>query len=334
MNTEQLIITSHSIDATFEACPRRFEFLHMYLKAPEHESDAFAADVGTAIHEGTQEWQRAVFSGRSAREAEEIGLFTLLKFWPWEAEAKRLVKQPGKDRIQGVGERTLGNSMLLLQAIYECPIWAEWELVSIEGFGPAIEVPWRIIHRSLGPVWMPYGKSGFFATQGKIDFILRHRATGKYKIIDLKTTQKSFPSHEASFRFSGQAGQYALVLSHALGLDWEHEGLEVTYLIAFFGDAEHDLDVYPLDYKLPPDEVRDAIDVKLGRLLRMKQYAEQKYWPRTAHGCDFWGTACGFLDICARRDQPYIEKWLEFEKAKGMFSDYHRVYEPVWTLEA
>lgn len=328
---EHLLITSHSIDATLESCPRRFEFLHVYLRAPERESDAWAADVGTAIHEAAQAWQRALYHGASNAEAEAFGQIQLLKFWPWEVEARRMQKSPTSGRILGVGVRTLGNALLLLQEIYESSIWLEWELVAVAGFGPAIEVPWRIIHKSFGEIELPYGKRAYIATQGKIDFILRNKHTGKYKTVDLKTTAKEKPSHDAAFRFSGQVGQYGMVLDHALGLNWETNGLDVTYLIAPF---EEDISVYPLNYHLTPEEVEDTIRVKLGRLQRMKQYAQDKYWPRRAHGCDFFGVPCGFLPICHRRDQQFIEDWFAFELAKGTYKEYKRIYEPVWTLEA
>lgn len=333
-DSETLIITSHSIDGTFDSCPRRFEFMHMYLKLSERDSDSYAADVGTALHEATQAWQTKLVEGASDSAARAYGMLTLVKFWPWQQERDRMKKDPVTNRVKGIGERTLGNAALLLERIYNNPLWQEWELVTVEGFGPAIEVPWRIVHESFGEVDMPYGKKGVFATQGKSDFILRHRHTGKYRILDLKTTAKSFPAHNASFRFSGQAGQYGMILAHAIGLDWQKEGLDVIYLIAFFGDYEHEIDVYPIEYHLDPEEVQDAIDVKLERLTRMKRYAEQKHWPRTSHGCDFWNSACSFLDICQRRDQKFVESWFEFEKAAGRFTDYDRVYEPVWELVA
>jgi hypothetical protein len=298
----------------------------MYLKAPEFESDAWAADVGTALHEATQTWQRSLYAGVPDKQARVLGEIQLLKYWPWDVEDRRvLMKLP-------IGLRTMGNALLLLEAIYDSDFWQEWELVTIEGFGAAIEVPWRIVHRSLGLVKRPYDKVGYLATQGKIDFILRHRVTKRYRAVDLKTTMKQLPAHDASFRFSGQVGQYGMVLDHALNLDWEHNGLDVTYFIAMFAD-DGPL-VYPLSYHLDPEEVSDSIHVKMERLQRMHHYATQEYWPRRAHGCDFYGRPCGFLDICARRDKKFVETWFEFEKTNDRFRDYKRIYEPIWVLEA
>lgn len=331
----QFLMTSHSIDGTFENCPRRFEFLHFYMRAPEKESDAWAADVGTAVHEATQMWARRVFEGKSHEQAKAEAQFTLLKWWPWEIEARR------RATSLPTGIRTLGNALVLLDNVIESDFWNEWELVEIEGFGPAIEVPWRIIHKSLGQVTTPYGQKVFIATQGKIDFIMRHKRLGIYRVVDLKTTEKSRPAHEGAFRFSGQAGQYGMVLDHALGLDWKKQGVTVTYLMAMFEESseipgqEHGaMSVYPLTYTLDPEEVQDAIDLKVERLHKMEAYAVKRHWPRRAHGCEFFGKPCGFLDVCHRRDEEFLTRWFDFEVASGRFSQYKRVYEPVWTLEA
>lgn len=328
LDAEQ-IVTSHSIDGTFESCPRRFEFLHMWLKAPESESDSYAADVGTALHEASQQFLRCAHS-KSMQDtalAEEEAAMTLLKWWPWEVEDRM------RRESKAIGQRTIGNAFLMLDEIQNSMAWRDWELVEIENFGPAIEVPYRIIHKSFGTVPTPRGTQAFFVTQGKMDLILRHRMTRKYRVWDLKTTVKSIPAHDASFRFSGQGGLYGLVLSHALGVDWKQHGLEVTYLMAYFS-PENGPTVYPLDYALDPEEIQDAIDVKLERLQRMKDYAIRAHWPRRAHGCEFYGTPCGFLDICQRRDESFIKEWFKFEEASGRFKHYSRIYEPVWVLEA
>src|SRR5690606_27153757 len=175
-------------------------------------------------------------------------------------------------------------------------------------------------------------KNVFIATQGKIDFILRSRKTGRFRVLDLKTTEKALPSHDAAFRFSGQAGQYGVVLDHALQLDWRNQGLDIIYLIAYFGATENQ--VYPISYHLEADEVADSIDIKVERLNRMKAQAIAEHFPRRSHGCEFYGTPCGLLDICKRRDAEYIREWLDFEEASGRFKRYERVYDPVWTLEA
>lgn len=321
------ITTSHSIDGTFESCARRFEFLHSYQRAPDYESDAFAADVGTALHEAIQEWQRKLFYGVDDEKARESAYLMLLKWWPWATEERRFVNK------RATGNRRLETAILLLEETMNYnEFWEQWELVSIDGFGPAIEVPWRIVHKSIGVIKDAWDKSVYLATQGKIDLLMRHRTTRQYRVIDIKTTEKALPAHDAAFRFSGQGGQYAMVLGHAVGTDWETNGLDVTYLIMFFSDDGPV--VYPLPYHLDPEEIEDSIRVKIERLNRMKSYADADHWPRRTHGCEFYGTPCGFLDICHRRDKPFVREWFEFEIAADRFKHYARIYDPVWTMEA
>lgn len=321
------IITSHSIDGTFESCPRRFEFLHSFMRAADRVENKYAADVGTAVHEAVQEWQRKLFHGASNNEAIEAGEYTLIRFWPWKREMEMLASGTLKTK------RNMGNAILLFDEIVKFDeFWNFWELVEIDNFGPAIEVPWRITHRSLGTVKNGWGEDCYFVTQGKIDFLLRHKQTGEVRVIDLKTTEKKTHVHDAMFRYSGQAGQYGLVLNHVLGLDWKRDGLNVCYLM--LGFDEYESIVYPKVYHLPPDEVQDAIDLKVERLMRMRSYANAEHWPRRGHGCEFFSVPCGFLDICQRRDNDFIREWFEFELASGRFSEYNRIYDPTWTMEA
>lgn len=313
------IITSHSIDGTFENCPRRFEFRHVYEQRPLFESTGMAADVGTALHEATQEWSKE----RNVLESQK----TLLKWWPWALERKR------KQADLADSRRTLGNALLLLEAICTHPFWDEWEVARLPDGAYAIELPWRINHTSLGSFRHPVsGKPVYLATQGKIDWILRHRRDRwRFMVCDLKTTILNELAQQASFRFSGQAGQYGLVLSAAIDHPWREQGMDVTYFVAEFG--EHGLpDTNPLTYHLEPSEILESIEAKNERLRRMIAMGQSGFWPRRSHGCSFYGNPCGFLDICHRREPDFLTTWFAAERQQ--FEIERRIYEPFWTLEA
>lgn len=317
--TESLLITSHSIDGTFESCPRRFEFRHLYQQVPLSEGMGLAAEIGTALHEAVQEWTRDYDVDKSN--------LTLLKWWPWRLEDAR-AESGMRD-----SSRTLGNSLLLLDAIRADAFWDEWEVATLPDGTPAIELPWRILHKSLGSFPHPIsGEPVWLATQGKIDWILRHKVDRhRYRVCDLKTTVMDSVAQEASFRFSGQAGQYGLVLAKAIGLDWQNEGMEVTYFVAEF--AEFGLpEVVPRSYFLEPEEVWDSIRTKNERLQRMIAMGIEGFFPRRSHGCTFYQKPCGFLDVCHRRDPAFLSQW--FANDQDRFKTESRIYEPYWTLEA
>jgi hypothetical protein len=318
-DTRDYIITSHSIDGTFESCPRRFEFRHVYEQRPLMESSGMAADVGTALHEAVQEWTK----DRSLENA----YITLLKWWPWDLEAKRI------DAGLTDSKRTLGNALLLLDAICAHHFWDDWEVARLPDGAYAIELPWRINHISLGSFPHPVsGKPVFLATQGKIDWILRHkRDRNRYMVTDLKTTVLNETAQQASFRFSGQAGQYGLILASAINHPWQREGMDVTYFVAEF--SEHGLpEINPLTYHLDPDEIFESIEAKNERLRRMVSMGHDSFWPRRSHGCAFYGTPCGFLDVCHRRDPAFLSQWFAAERQS--FQTEKRIYSPFWTIDA
>lgn len=330
------IVTSHSIDGTFESCPRKFEFMHVWQQYPEGGTSGFAAEVGTALHEAVQAWARiALFPGRDRKAvnaiAVEVGLMELLKWWPWALEVVSL-----KEGKPGVKQRSLGEGILLYESIITHPFWEGWELVDIGGFGLSIEVPYRINHVSLGtfPVPNPNGSDGFgyLVTQGKIDFILRNTRSGEIRVFDLKTTVKDPRAHKAAFMWSGQGPGYAMILEAALQSDWKRRGFSVSYLVSNFAAADGSepamVRVHTYDYE--PEQVMDAIDTKYERLMRMKSYAEREWWPRRSHGCDAFGQPCPYMGICGRRDRQYIKMWFLFEG----FEESTRIYEPIWELNA
>lgn len=313
------VITSHSIDGTFESCAKRFMFRHLYEQMPVLEPRGLAADVGTALHEAVQDWTRH-------RDLDRAGVI-LLRWWPWRLEDFR--EAAGyKDY-----KRTLGNALLLLEAICNDPFWDEWEVAKLPDNELAIELAWRINHISLGSFRHPVtGKETFLATQGKIDWILQHRVNRKrFMVCDLKTTIQGEEAQQASFRFSGQAGQYGLVTSQAIGFDWESHGLEVCYFVAEFGEHGNP-EVFPRTYQLPPSEIYEAIEAKNIRLRMMLMHGQTGFWPRRTHGCSFYQTPCGFLDVCHRSEPEFLWDW--FEEQRDKFAKESRVYDPYWIIEA
>jgi hypothetical protein len=299
---------------------------------PEGGSTGFAAEVGTALHEAVQAWARlALFPGRDRKAhhsiAIEEGYRTLLRWWPWALEHVSL--QAGKT---GIKQRSLGEAILLFEQIVSDEFWESWELVDIGDFGLSIEVPYRIVHASLGTVPLPTGQHGYFVTQGKIDFILRNRYSGEIRVFDLKTTVKDERAHEAAFKWSGQGPGYAMILAQALDFDWHKWGLKVSYVVSNFASADgsEDATVNLRTYEYTVEQVQDGIDLKIERLERMKSMAERQHWTRRSHGCDAFGQPCAYMGICQRREPEYIRAWFAFEG----FEEATRIYEPIWELVA
>lgn len=292
----RVVFTSHSIDDTFDYCPRKFEFLNIHDQRPPRDS-GYAADVGTALHEGTQAWLIARAEGKSQAEAEVDGFMALLKWFPWMMELEQ------KTQV-----RSNWNVIMMLQEIMRNPEWDGWELIKIDGKW-AVEVPFTIYHTSLGEFEVKHtGETIILATQGKIDFILRHKRSGKIKTRDLKTTSKSTDLIRSEYTFSGQQVGYSQVLHALLGIPMTD--FSVDYLIAHFDQTEGP-DIQVVTIKKDEEDLDDYWFTKLDRLERIKAYSLRGWFPRTNGGCNAWNHECSCFDICHTRKTSLVVKWFQ-----------------------
>jgi hypothetical protein len=321
------IVTSHSIDGTFKSCERKFEFAHVFQRVPDIEDSGYAADAGTALHEGVQAWASHYMhpdrprTPESYEEAVDKGLFAFLRFWPYAEEYYAMVEKKPIAK-----QRSLGQALALFFKLVESNFWDEYEVAILPDKKPAIEIPWRIIHESAGIHLDALGRPRVIVTQGKIDFVLRHKESGIVVVVDLKTTVKSSDTAEATYRFSGQAVGYSIVLSGATGFDFSG-GLQVIYLIANFLSQE----ITPLLFKISPEEVRDYILTRNDLISDIRRNLERGFWPRTQHGCESWGSPCSYLKVCHLRDSGLLSIYLDDET--GGFKEKTRIYPPQWVFK-
>ena len=323
------VVTSHSIDGTFGFCERKFEFAHVYQQMPESGSVGMAAEVGTAMHEAIQAWAAIFLDPKSDRSpvtmdaAVDAGLYALLEWWPWATEELAF-----KQKKLAATQRSMTKSLKLFYATVEHPFWDDYELATLPDGSVAIEIPWRVIHKSAGTFTDQQGRERVPVTQGKIDFVLRNRRTGHIKVWDLKTTNKAVELMWSAFRFSGQALGYSFILANMLGWDWAEEGIEVTYLTASYVD----FGIRPVTYTASPNEVSDYIRTRQAIIERIVSNGRREWWPRRQHGCESFMTACPYLNICGRRDSKFISAW--FADEESPFAERTRIYDTLWTLTA
>lgn len=291
------ILMSHTISNLANYCMRKFELMFMFGNRPARES-GYAADVGTALHNGTQTYLIALADGHDHTAAEAKGFIEFLKAFPFDLEQE-----------QKSQSRSFENAVLLLTNLFESPIWDEWELVQVDGHGWAVEVPFIIRHTTTpGIIHAPeYGGDHMFVTQGKIDLIMRHKVSGKIRTLDIKTTLLDERLWEGEYKFSGQQIGYTHVLNAMLGID--PESFEVGYVIACFSGDHPRVEYYPLEK--PSEVIEDYWRTQLDTLTRIKEYIEQGWFPRRNGGCVTWSSPCNALSICSSRDHKLIKRWFE-----------------------
>lgn len=282
---ENRIILSYSVHSMVRSCDRKFEFAFMYGEPPEMRESSFAADVGTAIHRGAQEW----LLSRNENKA----VMAMLTAYPFEQEYERPEN----------ANRSIEACYSTLQAIINHRIMNEYDLTYIKtknGLKPCIEVPFAI--QIIGaPTELELWFTGY------IDAWL-HDYQEKHYAWDVKTTREWLNDFQPKYEFDEQTIPYGLVLEHALGNAIEE--FETHYLIA-------NVDI--LDPKIAhckfTKRSEDIADWLRGLCITFKRIIDnvnRGWFPRVTDGskCMAYKQACTWNPYCSYRDPTVIAKLL------------------------
>ena len=300
--TRQYLRVSYSSLNLLDTCMRKFEFNKLYPRRAR-DPDQFAADVGTCLHRGYQDYL--------VHENPDKALYELMRVYPYMGEFS-----------QRTDERSLEACVATLEEMIAEAKMTEWELMTIVNpkgeVVPAIEVPFEI---RLKGIDLPDGRGISFT--GFMDAAMRHRGHGNVRTLDIKTHRRQREDATPKYKFDGQQIPYGIVLEHVQGNPVEE--FEVLYLDCYVDLVSPRVHLYPF--------VKDSTDIQewlINTVLaaqRIQRAMEMDYFPRTNGGCLNWNRPCYFLDVCDSRDKPAIEDWLLMGEAAE-----HRVDETPWII--
>lgn len=270
------LVLSHSLRGDLMKCPRKFA-LNRLIDTTEYEQDTYAADVGTALHIGVQNYVQF----RNAKRA----LVTMLNAFPYDAEYA-----PAR---QGRTDRGLESVISVFYNFIESFQWDEYDCVQLcfegkETLVPGVEISFAIELLNTGfliPVYY----------MGHIDLLLQHKVTGEISVFDLKTTRRRDKFLEASWKHDQQTVPYGIVLS-ALTQKSVSE-FNTHYLVGYIDVSEPKVVDFPVFH--------DAVSmnnwvVGLAAELIQLRYFEKVGFPRTYSGeyCVNYGHPCSYSDLC------------------------------------
>jgi hypothetical protein len=165
---------------------------------------------------------------------------------------------------------------------------ANYEVVMYNG-KPACELSFSIA--------LPYG----YYYRGRIDLVLQHRISGKYLVVDIKTTGAKY-TNPAKFQNSAQVLSYSIVMEYvAPGLQ-SFECLYYEYLTASKKWESHSFQLDHLDRAI---WLRDLmVDVNTMEFI----YADMAEWPKHGESCAGYGMqSCDFLQNCTMQTKNLID---------------------------
>ena len=276
---------SYSSLNTFSNCPRKFEFSKLYSRRA-FEGSTFAADVGTALHHGYQNYL--------INRDEDKALWALLKSYPhydsWD---------------QANDFRSLEACVETLDSMINHDPMNDWIVAEIKNslgiIVPAIEVGFEIVLKGL------VTKDGRqIILTGFIDALLRNLHTGEYRTMDIKTHRRTIRDATANYKFSAQQIPYAIVLEHIQGKPVE--SLEVLYLDTFVDLCEPRAEIYT--FRKDSDDISEWVLSTVLECQRLIQFYDMDFFPRTAGGCMSFNKPCWYLHPCQSRNKIAIEEWL------------------------
>ena len=265
IHRELLRQISYSGLGEFRSCERRFYLDKLTTSSRDSTVDtAFGRAVGSGVQ---TLWRTGNLQAAKATT-----------FFQWDTEFSAT-----KDSAK----KSIGFALKAVEAFV--PLWQilslEWTLAEIDGV-PAVEYSLLIE--------FPNG----FRYRSYVDLILRHKETGEFCIIELKTNGSTW-SHEATYRNSDQGISYSLVLDHiAVG----HSNYWVKYFV-FMSKLQ---EWVPYDFpKSLLDKVR-WMKTTLGDIHAIEKCEKENYWPMRGAHCMDYGKPCRYFEICQLQDKALL----------------------------
>lgn len=268
-----------------DTCLRKFEFNKLYPRRAR-DSDAFAADVGTALHHGYQDYL--------VHQDLDRAIWVLMRDYPHLASFS-----------QRFDDRSLEACISTLEEMtYEANM-TEWQLMNIKkpdgSIVPAVEVPFAL---RLKGIVLPDGRGVEYT--GFMDAALRHVGHGAVRTMDIKTHRRTIIDATPKYVYDSQQVPYGIVLEHLTGETVER--FEVLYLDTFVDLTNPRCQLYP--FSKDSEDLQEWLINTVLRVQRIQRAMEMDYFPRADGGCLNWNRPCHFLDVCQTRDKEAVTEWL------------------------
>jgi hypothetical protein len=154
---------------------------------------------------------------------------------------------------------------------------ADYEVAIFNG-KPALELSFCIT--------LPNG----FYYRGYVDCILRHKVTGQYLVVDIKTTGQN-SSNPAKYQNSPQCLGYSVIMDKIDPVNSSYEVMYYEYMTYTKKFVAHHFMLSNLSRAQWLRNLLIDIDI-------LKLYEEYEDWPMHGESCASYGRACQFIDVC------------------------------------
>ena len=267
---KRLRLLSPSDIVTLHKCPRKRQLQRLW---PERIWDA---SIDTAFGKMFGEGVQQILAHQL--DFESLMIKAALE---WDVD----IQEPEKD---GKSFTRCWNALVHYARTVQDSDLANYEVVMYNG-KPACELAFSIK--------LPYG----YYYRGKIDLVLQHRISGKYLVVDIKTTGARY-TNPAKFQNSAQVLGYSIIMDKiAPGL----QSFECLYYEYLSSTRKWESHPFQLDYLDRAMWIRDLmIDVNILEFV----YADLDEWPKHGEACAGYGMkSCQFLQHCTMQTENLVD---------------------------
>lgn len=296
---KRIIELSHSGLNSFTSCPKRFAFRKFIINRFEERGETDATAVGSAMHEGLQEYMRS----RSL----EAALETLALHHPIQLN----------DNAKASEYSLEASAWTLMQAVVNSEL-PDYELVTFINDGvetPATEIAFL--------VKIEFEKY-MFHLRGFIDLVLRNPLNGRFLPVDIKTTTPQGAGNmQEKYLYDWQVTSYGMPLNALLGNDRDFD-------VGIFGVIMSDREpkfIFPT-WERKVSDIEDYQFYLLDKCRQIVFYAEQGMFPRHPQSCISFGRLCHYHQHCYARTVDDMQLVINPSKQHGYTG---RPFNPVFT---
>lgn len=281
---EARVRLSNSTMGLIRSCERKFQKAKLLrTKAPREESPALS--FGKGYGAGVQHYLVLRSSGVDIPEA-----LAASQYVAWLAYFPALEDER---RFQARMVDLIGKAVPFLEARLQ-----EWEVATFNG-KPASELSFCL------------NISERYYYVGYIDLVMRHKESGRYAIVDIKTTSLTAQDLRPYYRNSDQGIGYSIVLDAIVGK--ELGSFDVSYWATQLPGSKAEM-FNPKHHELTfPYTIKDRFDWFLKLYLDVNYITaleQMTAYPKRGNACMSYNRVCNFYTECneVALDEPQIYK--------------------------
>lgn len=264
-----IVELSHSGLATFNSCPKKFAFRKIIANAYEERRETDATAVGSALHDGIQEYMR---SRNKMKAFEALILRHPIELYDSSKAATYSVE----------------TSLIVLEYIIEHSPLVDYDLAYFkngDNLIPGTEVAFLLIIEL---------EHLIFHVRGFIDLVLQEPLDNSFFAVDIKTTTaQAMDTLAAKYKWDWQTTSYGIPLNALLGN-------KPRFRTGIFGVIQSDrTPAYAF-----PNEIRTTADIEayqyylVDSCRRIEKYYRDDMFPRGPNSCITYGKPCFYHDKC------------------------------------